>query len=374
MKGLYFHFPYCIHKCSYCDFYSIAKSNASDEFINAVLKEIDFYSKNKNHKIDTVFFGGGTPSLLNSDQFNSIADKIYSSFDIADDYEFTVECNPGAVDMENIKLFKDRGVNRISMGIQSFNEKELEFLERIHSPEEAVNSYNIIRDAGFDNVSIDLMFAIPNQTKDILSDTLDKAIALNSEHISAYSLIYEPGTPMYYKYKKGEIKPLEQDLDTDLYELLVEKLTDAGFEQYEVSNYAKNGKMCRHNLKYWHSEEYFGLGPSAHGFLDGKRFWNIRSIKKYIDKLQNDEMPVEGFEILTKDDIMAEQIFLALRADGLNLPEFDKKFKFNKEIFYKLINEFIDQKLLDITDNIAKLSNKGYFLGDEISVKILKSL
>ncbi len=276
--------------------------------------------------------------------------------------------------MKNISVFRQRGVNRISIGIQSFNQDELKFLERIHTPEEAVRSYHTVRNAGIDNVSIDLMFSIPNQTEKILNHTLDRAIELKPEHISAYSLIYEEGTPMYNLYKKGVIKALGNDADAALYNLIVKRLSEAGFKQYEVSNYAKNDKKCRHNLKYWESGEYFGFGPSAHGFTDKKRYWNVSSINNYIRLLKKGKLPLDGSEILTNNDKMYERIYLTLRAEGLDFKEFNKEFNINKKVFLKTIYEFEENELLKVVGDKIILTSKGYFLGDEISLKLIKIL
>jgi oxygen-independent coproporphyrinogen-3 oxidase len=374
VKSLYFHFPYCIHKCSYCDFYSIAKRVASDDFIKAVLKEIEIYTRDGKPEIDSIFFGGGTPSLLSAEQFTLITDNIFDSFVIKDNYEFTVECNPGAVDIQNISVFKEKGVNRISMGVQSFNENELKFLERIHSPEEAVSSYYKIREAGIENISIDMIYAIPGQTHITLNETLDKAIELNPEHISAYSLIYEEGTPMYERLKDKNFEPIPDDIDSEFYELIVKKLSEAGYEQYEVSNFSKQGRVCRHNLKYWHSNEYYGLGPSAHGFLNKKRYWNVRSINNYIRLLNKNKLPVAGSEILRNKDIMYERIFLTLRADGLNINDFENEFKINKKQFKNKISEYESAGFLKTENDKIKLTSKGYFIGDEISLKLIEIL
>lgn len=375
--GLYFHIPYCIHKCSYCDFYSLAKSKVSDDFVRALSKEIDLYISgfSQKPKIDTIFFGGGTPSLLIPNQMKQLTAKIYKNFDVADDCEFTIEANPGAIDRNNAIEYKELGVNRISMGIQSFDPDELAFLERIHSPEEAVNSFNIFRETGYDNINIDLIFAVPGQTKDSLNHTLEKAIKLQPDHISAYSLIYEPGTPLHYKIKKGKVKIQDQEEDSTLYDLLVNKLKFAGFEQYEVSNYARKDKKCRHNLKYWRSGEYFGFGPSAHSFIKNQRYGNIRKMKKYINLVNNGIKPVDNTEELSLKDKLYESLMLELRADGLDIDKFNKKFNLDILLICStLINNMKSLELIYIENNFLKLTQKGYFLGDEISLKFISKL
>lgn len=374
LKALYFHFPYCIHKCSYCDFYSIPEKKASNNFIDAVIKEIEIYSSKYDCNLETIFFGGGTPSLLSKKQFHKIVNEIYKRFSVAKNYEFTIESNPGAVDMENISFYREMGVNRISMGVQSFNEDELEFLERIHSPSEAEISFYKLRKTGFENINLDMIFSLPNQTEDKLLKTINKFIELNPEHISAYSLIYEKGTPLYKDLMRGEIHKLDDEEDSELYFLIVKELTNAGYLQYEVSNYSKPDKQCKHNLKYWNSENYLGIGPSAHGFIGKKRYWNYRSINKYISNLKRDELPTDGYELLKKTDFLYEKLFLKLRADGLNIKNFITEFNIKKDSIYKIIEELIKYNYCTYQDNILKLTSQGYFIGDEISLKFINNI
>lgn len=374
MYGIYIHYPFCIHKCSYCDFYSIERLRDKNRFVDALLKEIDlrFISNDiKNIEIDTIFFGGGTPSLMSGESLEKILEQLNRHVHFSPDCEFTLEMNPGTVDLKFLQQYKSLGVNRISFGVQSFVPEELKFLERIHSPDEVFKSVAAARDTGFQNINIDLMFALPPQTFDTWKFTIDRALSLNTEHISAYSLIYEPGTPLYAEYESGKIVPKSDHTDTDYYNYLVAELSSAGFQQYEVSNYAKNGNMCRHNLKYWHSEEYFAFGPSAHGFIGKRRYWNYRSNEKYFALTENNKIPEEGFEVLSLKDLIFERLFLELRADGLDLQKFKNDFGFNLlEKCGKELHLMQENKLLNFDNQKIALSSKGYFIGDSITLKL----
>jgi oxygen-independent coproporphyrinogen-3 oxidase len=377
MFGIYIHFPYCVHKCSYCDFYSIENLNSRNKFSELLCKEIELRAELYGSKIpaNTLFFGGGTPSLMKPHHIERIFETLHKFIDFAPDTEMTMECNPGTIDIKHMKVYKELGINRISFGVQSFIERDLKFLERIHSPNDVFKAVETAREVGFDNISIDLMFALPNQTSEDWKFNLEKALELNTQHISAYSLIYEPGTPLYEEYIKGKITPQDEDSDTELYELTEDFLSNSGFKQYEISNFAKDGYKCRHNLKYWDSGEYFGFGPSAHGYLNGKRYWNFRSNDKYFQLLQESTLPTEASEILTFKQQAFEAIYLGLRAEGLDKNKYFNKFGI--DIFKeneKLINLMSKNNLLYINDDVLRLTNKGYFVSDNITIEFSKCI
>jgi oxygen-independent coproporphyrinogen III oxidase len=377
MNGIYIHFPYCVHKCSYCDFYSIENLNSRNRFVQNLCNEIVKYREVSGSKInaDTLFFGGGTPSLMKPHHIEKIFETLHNNIDFADNTEMTMECNPGTIDIKYMSVYKALGINRISFGVQSFIDRDLKFLERIHSPDDVGKALDIARNAGFENISIDLMFALPDQSLDDWRYNLEKAVELETNHISAYSLIYEPGTPLYEEYISGKIQPQSDDKDAELYEITGEVLTKAGFEQYEVSNYAKPGFKCKHNLKYWSGSEYFGFGPSAHSYIDKRRYWNFRSNHKYFELLEKNELPVEGFEKLSEKQILFEKIYLGLRAEGLNI--YELKGTYNIDLYdenEKLIHNLKSEGLLTFDDGVIKLTNKGYFVGDNITVEFAKSL
>jgi oxygen-independent coproporphyrinogen-3 oxidase len=370
-NSLYLHIPFCTKKCFYCDFYSLEKSGLKDEFTDLLCREIRLTIAELNEKpvIDTIFFGGGTPSLLTTEQFRKIFATIHELCIVTPDAEITVECNPGTIDRQYLIGIKKLGVNRLSFGVQSFVESELEFLQRIHSPEEAENAVIYAREAGFDNISIDLMFAVPGQTLESLEYSIEKAIALGTDHISAYSLIYEPGTPLFKELKMGRINPTDEDTDYMFFRLVSEKFISAGYEHYEISNYAQKGKKCKHNFKYWYGGEYFGFGPSAHGFIRGRRYWDFRNLNKYIELLSNNILPVENSEIPEKKERISETIMLGLRAEGIDKGNFKADFGFNiTEASFQLINDLKKRGLIAENANNISLTEEGYFLCDEISV------
>ena len=377
MYGIYIHFPYCVHKCSYCDFYSIENLNSRNKFTEMLCREIELRSKMISGKIqaDTLFFGGGTPSLMKPHHIEKIFDTLHKYIEFSPDAEMTMECNPGTIDTKYMSVYKSLGINRISFGVQSFIERDLIFLERIHSADDVGKAVETARDAGFNNISIDLIFALPDQSPEDWRYNLNRAVELNTNHISAYSLIYEPGTPLFEEYISGKISPQDEDSDTELYEITDEILSAAGFGQYEVSNYAKPGFKCRHNLKYWSGDEYLGLGPSAHGYINGKRYWNHRNNDIYFKMLAHDELPEEGSEILTRNQIIFEKIYLGLRAEGLDIKDF--KDSYNIDLAAKnidLIKRLESSGCLTIDKGIIRLTNKGYFMGDTITIDFALSI
>lgn len=376
MLGIYIHFPYCVHKCFYCDFYSLEDFSTMNLFSDLLLKEIDiathqFFPILQN--VDTIYFGGGTPSLMNPAQLDKIINKIAKLYNISPDAEITLETNPGTIDQQFLKDFKYLGINRLSIGIQSFIDNELKFLQRIHSSQEAINTFNLARGIGFDNISIDLMYNLPVQSISDMTYSISKAIELSPEHISAYSLIYEPDTPLQKAVKRGQIQPLDENIEANGFMNIIEQLTNAGYEQYEISNFAKDGKISRHNSKYWTYEPYIGFGPSAHSFLYPFRHWNIRSINKYIERLQNDILPIQEREEITLDEEIEENIMLGLRAGGINIQEL--KDKYNVDIL-KILQQMYPQynEYVQIDGKKARLTQRGYLLSDEIIIDIISKI
>lgn len=377
MHGIYIHFPYCIHKCSYCDFYSIENLNSRNRFIENLNRELELRVEILDEKIeaDTLFFGGGTPSLMKPHHIEKVFQSLNKYIDFAPNTEMTMECNPGAIDTKFMSIYKEMGINRISFGVQSFIERDLKFLERIHNTADVGKAIDIARNIGFENISIDLMFALPNQTPKDWHYNLEKAVSLGTNHISAYSLIYEPGTPLYEDYIMGKVAPQNDDQDTALYEITNEVLSKAGFEQYEVSNYAKPGYKCQHNLKYWSGGSYLGLGPSAHGYLNGKRYWNYRNNDIYFEMIENSQIPEEGYEILSRNQIIFEKIYLGLRAEGINNKEFIELFDIDiVELNKEYINRLCDAGFMMRNGDNIKLTNRGYFTGDNITIEIASSI
>ncbi len=373
-SALYIHIPFCDHKCIYCDFYSIITSDNIQSFLSALKNEISYYSKlyRSNRKFTSIFFGGGTPSLMEPEYLKEIILHLKNNFDVDENVEVTMETNPGTVEKEKLRSFKQIGINRISIGIQSFDDDDLKFLTRIHNKQTAIQTVCDAAEVGFENLSVDLIFNLPNQTKDKWLTNLKEAVKLPIKHLSAYSLILEQGTILNKMVLDGKVNIQDEDYDADLYETTIDFLTKNGFEQYEVSNFTKPGYECIHNNAYWKYRDYLGFGPSAHSFADGKRWWNYTSLKKYISEVELNQNALMNFETLNKTQIHDEYIMLALRSSGIDVNEYKKMFG---ESWIKKNYTYL--KELSITDNILiddkniKLTPKGYAVCDEILKNIL---
>lgn len=371
--AIYIHIPFCDHKCIYCDFYSIINYDNVSSYLNALIKEIEIRGEeySSDRKVISIFFGGGTPSFMEPEYIGRIIKAVRDNFVVADDVEITLETNPGTVDEKKLKKFLSAGINRISIGIQSFNDDELKFLTRIHNSETAVATVHSAEKAGFKNISIDLIFNLPNQTKEIWQSNLEKAVGLPITHISAYSLILEKGTILNKMVLDGKVTMQDSDHDADLYELTIDYLIKNKFEQYEVSNFCLPGFECKHNNAYWRYKEYLGFGTSAHSFVNGKRWWNYSSLNFYLEKMKTDN-PVAGEETLTNEQIHEEYVMLAMRSKGLDINEYNNRFG-NDWLEKKKdeINKYAADGFLVIENNFIKFTSQGYALCDEIIAKLL---
>lgn len=373
-SALYIHIPFCDHKCIYCDFYSIITSDNIPSFLNAIKKEIKFYSNlySEERIFTSIFFGGGTPSLMQPEYINEIIKTLKENFLINDDVEITLETNPGTVDKKKLIAFRKTGINRISIGIQSFHNDELNFLTRIHDKETAIKTVYNVKESGFENCSIDLIFNLPGQTKEKWLQNLETAVQLPIKHISAYSLILERGTILNKMVLDGKVKIQDADYDAELYELTIDFLHTNNFIQYEVSNFTREGYQCRHNNAYWRYKDYLGLGPSAHSFINGKRWWNFSSLKKYISEIETNNHAEAGSELINSEQKLNEYIMLALRSSGLNVTELRNLFGdewINKKYdYFKLLNE---KNLIIYNDNFIRFTKSGYAVCDEILSNIL---
>jgi oxygen-independent coproporphyrinogen-3 oxidase len=300
-------------------------------------------------------------------QIETILAAIYDCYDVVDDVEISLESNPGAVDAGKLSAFRSAGINRLSIGVQSFIAEELHFLNRIHTAEQAIQTFNDARCAGFDNINVDLMFAVPVQSIETWASTLERACELSPEHISAYSLIYEKGTPLFEDLIQGKFAPIDEDTDAGMYETTFDILSKSGFERYEVSNYAKPGKRCRHNLIYWQCGEYLGFGPSANGHIGGARYWNFKNIDAYISAVSNRNLPVEGNEILTEWQQIEEAIMLGLRSTGINTEKFRSRFGIDlPEIINLTFARKPFSELIMFDGEKIYLSTAGYVVSDRI--------
>lgn len=374
--SLYLHIPFCERKCIYCDFYSIEDLSPQREFVTLLCKEIDLklasYPSYIERTISTLFFGGGTPSLLSPDELASIVTKLQEYFIFSPEIEFTLECNPGTVTLEKLRGYRSIGANRLSFGVQSFHEDELKFLSRIHNGQEARDAISLARQAGFTNVNLDLIFALPRQTKEKLRYSIDEALALGTDHISAYNLIVEEGTPLNRMVKLGQVGELHVDEAAELMTYVQERLADAGFSQYEISNYARSESFqCRHNLAYWDGfKEYMSFGPSSHEFLGGTRSWNISSLERYTEMINNGKLPINNSESVTPDARRTEVLYCQLRSQGIVIDRFNSAF--NEDILHHPeIEHLIASGMLVHKDGRLSLTQKGYRYCDAVVVTLM---
>lgn len=347
--SLYIHIPFCVRKCGYCDFLSApADEKARDRYVQALLMEIERYrgTETADRKIKTLYIGGGTPSILSVNQLDCIIQKIKCTFNFYDDIEASMEMNPGTASKEKCRALYQMGINRLSIGLQSTNDKELKTLGRIHSYEDFINTYTWCREAGFQNINVDLMAALPYQTVESYTTGLRKIIRLAPEHISAYSLILEEGTPFYQKYNSGCYPLPDEEQERLMYRETEQILAQAGYERYEISNYAKKGYACRHNLVYWQGGDYLGLGLGSSSYMDGVRFHNTTDLNTYV----NQGAYVEDREELSVQAKMEEFMFLGLRVmAGVSGTEFEKRFgKTMEDVYGDVLRKHEEEGLLQI--------------------------
>ena len=377
--SLYIHWPFCESKCPYCDFNSHVREKIEfDRWQNSYLNEIGFY-KNKlgNKKIDSIFFGGGTPSLMKPEMIENILIKVRDEFIVEDNIEITLEANPSSFEAAKFRDFKAAGINRVSIGVQSFDETALKFLGRRHDKTQAINA---IEQAGkiFGNFSFDLIYALPNQNLDSWKKELDFALKFGSPHISLYQLTIEKGTPFYADYNKGKFKLPEEDLQTELYLATVEKCKEKGLERYEVSNFAKRGFESRHNLNYWLQNDYIGIGPGAHGRVhEGAAkvaTMDIHNPENWLEAVEQRGEGIQSKETLSKKEILEELIFMGLRIrDGIKLEKFSVLgFQFSETFDQSLIKKLCDEGLMEV-DSAIRLTDQGLLLHTNIVKKLLNS-
>ena len=357
--SLYIHIPFCKQKCLYCDFPSYSgKEKLMEEYIDALNKEI--LQKAEQYNINSIFIGGGTPSYLRDSNLQSLLVTL-NKLKLKQNLEFTVECNPGTLNKRNLDIMKKYNVNRISMGLQSTKNSVLKEIGRIHSYEEFRNNYFLAIESGFDNINVDLMFGLPNQTFEDWKKSLEEVATLESAHISAYSLIIEEGTHFYDLYKNDKLKLPDEDKERLMYLATKEILNKYGYHQYEISNFAKTGKECFHNKVYWKCDEYLGLGVSASSFIDKKRIKNIDDIQDYIEKIKRNEDVTEEIHVNDINDNMEEFIFMGLRMiEGIEINEFKERFNEDiYEIYRDIIDKNIKKELLICSSGRLFLSPKG---------------
>lgn len=329
--GLYIHIPFCSHICGYCDFYTVVlRKSAIPTYLDALTQEILIYSRDSafgSLSYETLYFGGGTPSLLSARQLGLLIDQVTGAFRFVDDPEVTLETNPGTVDLAKLQDLRAVGVNRLSLGVQSFDSHEIKALDRDHDIEDSVRAYESARGAGFENVSLDLMFGISGQRLLDWQRTLKRVTELRPDHISTYSLTYEEGTPFHKKLQKGLFEAIPCSLHREMFLATLTNLRDAGYHHYEVSSYARPTYHCRHNQKYWDGSPYLGLGVSAHSYMGNRRFWNVRDMKRYCESLNMNDLPIDGEEWLSSESRVFERVILGLRQRrGIDLNSFETEF------------------------------------------------
>ena len=359
--GIYVHIPFCKRKCNYCDFYSIKwNDEVEDRYVNALLQEIKSYS-NMKYAVDTIFFGGGTPTIIKAENMEKIIEEIKNTFIVDENSEISIEANPNTLTDENLSIYNKIGINRLSIGVQSLNNDILRKIGRLHNSTEALEAIERAKSYGYENLNVDIMFNIPGQTIIDIEETITKIIEHDVKHISFYSLKLEKGTPMYLMEKDNKIIMPEEDIEREMYYAGRRIMENNNIMQYEISNFAKDGFECKHNLKYWNQEEYLGFGPSAHSFLNKKRFSNPSDISLYCDNAEHNIFNKTIQEVLDDEELMFEYIMLNLRLTvGLDTNKFKKKFdvdffdKYEKQINYLIKNELIIKY-----ENNIKLTEKG---------------
>ena len=378
MAGLYLHVPFCSSKCSYCAFYSVTNNQLKQDYIEAVCKELylrkhffqDIHLKNNQFDpvVNTVYFGGGTPSCLDESDFEKIFNAIYDCFGSSFE-EVTIECNPDDITLSYAKTLK-KYANRISLGIQTFNNDQLKLINRRHNAEEAIKAVNIIKEVGISNISIDLIFGFPKETlADWLFD-INQAIKLDVQHVSAYSLMFEEGTKLYHLLQKEEIEQISEELSVEMYDVLIDKLSEAGLAQYEISNFAKPGFESRHNSSYWNETPYLGVGPSAHSYNLSTRSWNVSNVSQYVKSISKGILPLEEEQIdaITRYN---DLITTALRTkEGIHLNALQEDYA---QYLLEQSSEFIKEgTMIKTSDNRLALTRKGYYISDAIMAELIK--
>jgi len=377
--AVYVHIPYCARKCAYCDFNSYDRFGEPqvERLIRALRREMALAARRPEvtgRPVTSVFFGGGTPTVLNGEQLADLLTTLTSLFPLAPGAEVTSEANPGTVDEAKLAAMRQAGFNRLSLGAQARQDHLLERLGRIHRAPEVEESVRAARRSGFDNLNLDLMYGLPGQTLADWRDTLDWAVSLRPEHISAYSLIIEPGTPFGALHERGLLTLPGEDLEAAMDEMVLETLPKSGLEGYEVSNFARTGHRCRHNLVYWHNEEYLGLGPGAFGFLGGERSWNLRRPQDYeAALLEQDRLPVEDRERPDPATSMGETVMLGLRlTEGLELERFRRRFgRSLQEVYSEPLQRLVGLGLLERGPGHVRLTRRGRQVGNRVFAEFL---
>lgn len=372
MAGIYLHIPFCKKACHYCDFHFSTSPQYKNEMLNALRNEIRLRKQYlSTEKIETIYFGGGTPSVLSADEIHSLIGDITSEFEVSGDAEITLEANPDDLNAQKVKELRQTPVNRFSIGIQSFFEEDLKWMNRAHSSKEAESSVKRVQDAGFENITADLIYGFPLLSDIKWEQNIQKLIDFQIPHISSYSMTVEPKTALASFIKKGKELPMNDSQSSGQFLTLISRLTEAGFEHYEISNFAKPGMYSRHNSNYWEGINYLGIGPSAHSFNGESRQWNIANNHRYIQEIQQNKIPAET-EFLTKVNRINEYIMTSLRTSkGIDLDFIAKKFGSDySDSIRKETEVFLDKNWLKINDQKVNLSLEGKLFADHIASEL----
>ena len=367
MAGIYIHIPFCKQKCSYCDFhFSTTFSGYRNQMIQAIIKEIEMRTSYLgNTLINTVYFGGGTPSLLTKEELKTISEAIYNNYNLASDIEFTLEANPDDINKELLIAWKKLGINRLSIGVQSFHQEDLNWMNRAHTVQEGINAVQMAKKMGF-LLTVDLIYGLPHHTLEHLKYNIKQLIDLKTEHISAYCLTVEKGTALHYMMKKGDLPTVGEDEQAEQFEFLVNKLKDDEYQQYEISNFAKSDVYSKHNSNYWRGVPYIGIGPSAHSFNITSRQWNVANNRKYIKGLMEGALVFEQ-EVLSSIEQFNETLLTGLRTKwGVNIQELYSKQNPTSE-FYSTLKRFENNELIIQKHDTIYLTEKGKLQADHIA-------
>ena len=366
----YVHIPFCTQICYYCDFSKVfIKNQPVDSYLEHLIEEYDSYDIKK---LRTLYIGGGTPTALSARQLAFLLEKLTDKLDLSYLEELTIEANPGDLDQEKIAVLKDSPVNRVSLGVQTFNDRMLKQIGRSHLEKDIYENIANLKKAGFDNISIDLIYALPKQTMEDVKTNVAKAIALDIPHMSLYSLILENHTVFMNRMRRGKLPLPKEDLEAEMFEYIIAELGKAGFEHYEISNFSKPGFESRHNLMYWDNAEYYGIGAGASGYVDGVRYKNHGPIRHYLEAVKAGDARVQE-EVLTLKEQMEEEMFLGLRKkSGVSKKRFEEKFGISFEEQYgAVVSELTEQGLLVPDRDIVRMTKQGLFLGDTVAEKFI---
>ncbi|KKD43163.1 radical SAM family heme chaperone HemW [Bacillus sp. FSL L8-0167] len=379
MKAAYIHIPFCEHICHYCDFNKFfIKTQPVDEYLAALEKEMQHTIEQKGEQeLKTIFIGGGTPTSLTVSQLDQLMNSIHSVLRPTKNLiEFAVEANPDELSLEKLHVLKAAGVNRLSFGVQTFEDDLLKKIGRVHQKKDVLTSFERARAVGFDNISLDLMFGLPHQEKHHVMNSLETAFSLGAEHYSVYSLIVEPKTVFYNLMQKGKLHLPPQEREAEMYELVMDEMERHGLKQYEISNYAKPGFESQHNLTYWSNEDYFGFGAGAHGYVDGIRNVNAGPVKHYLELIDQTGFPYKETHQVTKAEQIEEEMFLGLRKiEGVKSADFQAKYGAAPEALFSTVLEDLEEKGLIVKDDMGiRLTRKGKLLGNEVFQAFLGEL